>query len=131
MQMLWQELFKPACARDFKIEVSGSSLVPANTNINNESQAEKYPVRDRERDSFNDTLLLEMDDFGVGDAAKGGIVIKAIKLDKPYNNTGEIFENITQLVKVLHSFFQNNVSSIVIKILLNFIIINDLKNISE
>ncbi|CAL8080702.1 unnamed protein product [Orchesella dallaii] len=98
VNMLWQELFKPACSTEFKIEVCES-----NTGLKYE--ADDVPTR--ERDSFiGETSFLHVND--VQDKERDNIVIRAKKLDKPFSNAAELFGNLTELITGINSVFCEN-----------------------
>lgn len=112
VNMVWQELFKPACSRDFKIEIH----YPQSSTSNNymKRELDDYPVRENSTHynnsevSFMSAVASTANNFG--DDSRGAIVIRAIKLEKPHGNSRILFENLTDLVKTFYSIFSVSVS---------------------
>ncbi|ODM95007.1 Centromere/kinetochore protein zw10 [Orchesella cincta] len=101
LNMLWQELFKPACSTEFKIEVCGSD-----STVSLKYEADDVPTR--ERDSFiGETSFLQVNDRRDRERDVS-TVIRAKKLDKPFSNAVELFGNLTALVAGINSIFCDN-----------------------
>lgn len=107
VNMVWQELFKPACSRDFKIEIHHPQL----TTSNNYNNLDDYPVRENSMDYGSSEVSLMGAAHAFGDDNRGAIVIRAIKLEKPYGNSRILFENLKELIKTFYSIFSVSVSS--------------------
>lgn len=105
LNILWQELVKPSCSQDYKVQVTLPNKFNASlkSNANTEASSKQLMLADI---TSADTDIQNMSALKVEDVfPEGGYFIITKKLNVPYQSGDQLFKNLTELIKTLNAVF--------------------------